>query len=116
MSSVPTHDHWIRGRSVGPRDGARIPRYSPADGRLIANAAAGTAQDVKEAVTAARDAFERGPWTSFSGAVRGERLGQLADLMQRNLEALARIEAEEAGKPITAARMEMGVAIGLTRY
>jgi betaine-aldehyde dehydrogenase len=116
MSSVPTHDHWIRGRSVGPRDGARIPRYSPADGRLIANAAAGTAQDVKEAVTAARDAFERGPWTSFSGAVRGERLGQLADLMQRNLEALARIEAEEAGKPITAARVEMGVAIGLTRY
>jgi len=116
MSSVPTHDHWIRGRSVGPRDRARIPRYSPADGRLIANAAAGTAQDVKEAVTAARDAFERGPWTSLSGAERGERLGRLADLMQRNLEALARIEAEEAGKPITAARMEMGVAIGLTRY
>jgi len=113
---VSIHDHWINSKSVAPKDGARIARYSPADGRLIANSAAGTAQDVRQAVAVARNAFERGPWTSMSGAERGERLVRLADLMQRNLEALATVEAEEAGKPIVAARMEMGIAITLTRY
>jgi betaine-aldehyde dehydrogenase len=116
MDSAADHDHWINAKSVRPRNGARISRYSPADGRLIANAAAGTAEDVREAARAARDAFDRGPWTSYSGAERGERLGRLADLMQRDREGLARVEAEEAGKPIVAARMEIGVAIGLTRY
>jgi betaine-aldehyde dehydrogenase len=110
------HDHWIDSRPVGPKNGARIPRYSPADGRLIAAAAAGTADDVQAAVSAARAAFDTGAWTRMSGAARAATLGRLADLMARDCEALSRLEAEEAGKPIVAARMEIGVAITLTRY
>jgi acyl-CoA reductase-like NAD-dependent aldehyde dehydrogenase len=83
---------------------------------LIAAAAAGTADDVDEAVAAARAAFDRGPWTTLSGAGRAEVLARLADLMQRDSELLARCEAEEAGKPITATRTEIGMCTTLTRY
>ena len=110
------HDHWIDSKSVAPKHDARITRYSPADGRVIAAAAAGTAEDVDAAVSAARAAFDTGEWTRMSGAARAATLGRLADLMERDREALARLEAEEAGKPVVAARMEMGVAITLTRY
>jgi betaine-aldehyde dehydrogenase len=113
---VQQYDHWINARAVPPRNGERIKRFSPGDGRLIAAAAAGTADDVNEAVAAASAAFVHGPWTKLSGAGRGEVLARLADLMQRDLEPLARCEAEEAGKPITAARMEIGMCVTLTRY
>jgi betaine-aldehyde dehydrogenase len=116
MASICTYDHWINSGPVPPQGGSRIERHSPATGKLIAAAAAGTAEDMRLAVAAARGAFDRGPWTSMPGGERGERLGRLADCMHENLEALARVEAEEAGKPIGAARMEMGMAVGLTRY
>jgi betaine-aldehyde dehydrogenase len=110
------HDHWINSKPVEPRNGTRINRYSPADGRVIAAAAAGTADDISAAVAAARSAFDSGPWTGMPGSARAAILGRLADLMEGQSEALARLEAEEAGKPIVAARMEIGVAVSLTRY
>lgn len=110
------HNHWIDGMEVAPKDGARLERYSPADGRPIAAVALGTVDDIDAAVTAARRAFDTGTWARMTGNSRGEVLVRLADLMQANLKTLARLEAEEAGKPIKAARMEIGVSIGLTRY
>jgi betaine-aldehyde dehydrogenase len=110
------HDHWIDAQPVAPFHNARIKRYSPADGRLLAEVAEGTAEDLQRAAAAARRAFDAGPWRRMSGAARGEVLGRLADLMQARSEDLAKLEAEEAGKPITAARMEIGISVTLTRY
>ena len=110
------HDHWIDAQPVPPHNNSRLERYSPADGRLLAHVAEGTAEDLQRAAAVARRAFDTGPWRRMSGAARGEVLARLADLMQARSEDLARLEAEEAGKPITAARMEMGISVTLTRY
>ncbi|VDC22344.1 aldehyde dehydrogenase family protein [Pseudogemmobacter humi] len=110
------HDHWIDGVSVAPADGARLERVSPADGRVIAAAALGTAGDLDAAVVAARRAFDTGPWTTLPGSQRGEVLLRLAALIEENLEALAFLEAEEAGKPLAVGRSELQFGIELIRY
>ena len=56
------HDHWIDAQPVAPHNNARIKRYSPADGRLLAEVAEGTAEDLQRAAAAARRAFDAGPW------------------------------------------------------
>lgn len=110
------HDQWIEGESLPGGDGARLERTSPFDGRPIASVALGSASDVDRAVRAARRAFDTGPWARMSGIERSEALGRLANLIEARHEELARLEAEEAGKPITAARMEITVCVRLTRY
>ncbi|MGB8414919.1 aldehyde dehydrogenase family protein [Paraburkholderia sp.] len=110
------HNHWINGNSAQSVNGSTSERYSPANGDVIATVAVGSVEDVGAAVDAARRAFDAGAWASTAGSERGQMLSRLADLMQSNLEELAQLEAIEAGKPIKAARMEIGISINLTRY
>lgn len=110
------HDHWIDGKGATASNANRFERTSPFDGTAIASVALGTAAEVDSAVRAARTAFDVGPWARMSGIERSEALGRLANLIEAKHEELARLEAEEAGKPITAARMEITVCVRLTRY
>jgi len=107
---------FIGGRFVDGAGTGMIERRSPADGRLVARCAEGTPVDVDRAVEAARAAFEEGPWPRLSGLERAEVLNRLADLIRDSRERLARIEVEEAGKPIRFARGDIDGAVGLTRY
>ncbi|MEV6338797.1 phenylacetaldehyde dehydrogenase StyD [Nocardia vinacea] len=71
----------------------------PSDGRVLAQVSAADAADVDHAVHAARHALN-GMWSSISGAERGVLLNRLADLIERDAEFLARLEALDIGKPI----------------
>jgi len=93
-----------------------VDRHSPATGRLVARYTAATADDARAAVQAARTAFDAGPWPHLSGQERSRLLIRLAALMQRDAEHLARIEAEETGKPLRLARGDVQTSIGLTEY
>lgn len=53
--------------------------------------------DVDEAVAVARAAFE-GEWRSFSSTKRGEYLYRLAELIHRDRELIAAIDAWNNGK------------------
>ena len=110
------YQHWIDGEPVAPSSGAVIERRSPADGRLLATFAAGDANDVDAAVVAARREFHGGSWRASAGNERAAVLSRLADLIDADSERLARIESEETGKTITAARGEIGYGVDLTRY
>jgi betaine-aldehyde dehydrogenase len=102
-----TYEHFIAGAPVAPVTGKTIDRHSPANGMHVARFAAGSAEDVDAAVRAARSAFEEGPWPAMSGIDRSRLLRAFADLILDNLEALARIESEEVGKPIRYARKDI---------
>ncbi|BCB75300.1 sorbosone dehydrogenase [Phytohabitans flavus] len=93
-----------------------IPRRAPATGELVAEFGAGTAHDVNAAVGAARTAFDEGPWPRMSGLSRAEVLLRLADLIAANASLLARLDAEEVGKPLRLAEGDIAGAVGLTRY
>ena len=72
---------------------------NPATGELLAKIANGSAEDVDRAVRAARRALD-GEWGDTPGIVRARLLNRLADLIERDAEVLARLEALDIGKPV----------------
>ena len=108
------YQHWIDGCFVAGTSPERITRASPAHGSLLASYAAGTDKDVDSAARAAT-AAQTG-WAEATGIERASKLNALADLMTRDQERLAEIEAEEAGKTIRDARGEIAHAANLARY
>ena len=111
-----TYDQWIDGADHAPLGGGMIERRSPATGEKLAAFAAGTQADVDVAVAAARRAFDVGIWSGLPGSDRALVLQRFAALVEDNAGALAAIESEETGKPITAARAEVAYAVDLTRF
>jgi acyl-CoA reductase-like NAD-dependent aldehyde dehydrogenase len=105
---------WIDGRSVDAASGESLVRSSPAHGAPLAAFSAGSAPDVDRAVRAAAAAQPR--WADTTGIERARLLGVLADLILRDRDRLAAIEAEEVGKPIRDALAEIAHAATLTRY
>lgn len=72
---------------------------SPADGSVLTRVSAGSAADIDDAVQSARRALD-GEWGRLPGAARGALLLKLADLVERDAEELARLEALDIGKPV----------------
>ena len=108
--------HLIDGVWRDSADGATFERHSPAHGTLVTRAAKGGAADTEAAIAAARRAFDDGRWSRRSGKDRAALLLQVADLIDRDRERIARTETLEAGKPISQARGEIEGAADLWRY
>ena len=108
--STPTklliNNQWVDSES-----GNTFATFNPATGQEMARVAEADAADVDKAVSAARNAFERGPWRTTSPAERGRLMNRLADLIEQNAEELARLETLDNGMPLTVART---VALPLT--
>eukprot|EP00344_Euplotes_crassus_P004148 CAMPEP_0196994232 /NCGR_PEP_ID=MMETSP1380-20130617/560_1 /TAXON_ID=5936 /ORGANISM="Euplotes crassus, Strain CT5" /LENGTH=503 /DNA_ID=CAMNT_0042409555 /DNA_START=21 /DNA_END=1535 /DNA_ORIENTATION=- len=62
-------------------------------------------EDVDKAVLAARIAFDHGPWRRMSATDRGNLLYRLGDLVEKNAEELAYLEALDNGKPVSVAKV-----------
>ncbi|MFI5818132.1 aldehyde dehydrogenase family protein [Streptomyces rishiriensis] len=77
---------------------------NPATGEPIATLPAASAEDVAEAAERARQVFDAGVWSRRPVRERAGVLLRLADLMERDAELLARLDSEDAGKPITECR------------
>jgi betaine-aldehyde dehydrogenase len=81
-------------------DGETEAILNPATGEELARAHNSTPADVDRAVYAARAAFEG--WSQTTPAQRATALLALADAIEGHGEELARLEALNAGKPLTA--------------
>lgn len=92
---------YIDGRFADAADGATFSDLNPATGAVLADVAACSAEDVDRAVAAARRAYTDGGWSRIAPAERKAVLLRFADLIEANAAELARIDAIDAGKPIT---------------
>ncbi|MFL6109732.1 MAG: aldehyde dehydrogenase family protein [Catenulispora sp.] len=90
--------------TVLPVDASVLHVVNPADGGLIATVPAAGAREVAEAAEYAQRVFESGTWSALPPRDRAAVLLRLADLMERDAELLARLDCEDAGKPITECR------------
>lgn len=69
------------------------------------------------AVNAAREAFDNGPWRRMLPRERGRLLNKLADLIEKNADELAALEALDNGKPVAFARaLDVDLVINNYRY
>lgn len=91
-------------------------RDCPATGIPVSTFASAGVEDTERAITAARRAFDDGSWSNSTGAVRSSTLLKLAARMTENSEKLARIEAEEVGKPIKLARGDVAGSIAMVEH
>ncbi len=107
-SGVPLEQHgaFIDGESHEASAGDVTTVVDPSTNQPIAEVARSTAADVDRAVTAAARAFAR--WRATPVRERRDVLRRIADLIRRDQERLAGIESRNAGKPIGAARGEIG--------
>ncbi|WP_304189195.1 aldehyde dehydrogenase family protein [Lentibacter algarum] len=102
----------IGGAWVAPAGGQTLPLMNPSTGEQIGEIARGQEADVDAAIDAARRAFEGG-WARTPAAERGRILLRLGKLVEGRVEALARLEALDVGKPLKQARAD---ALALARY
>lgn len=96
-------------------DAASFESFNPARcDELVGTYPRGTADDVNEAVAAARRAFV--PWRRTSRIRRGEFFLQLADLIRRDVDDLAAVLARESGKLLNEARAEVVEGLHMVEY
>ena len=106
----------INGQWVAARSGATRDILNPANNQVIAKATDSSAADAEDAITAARAAFDQGPWGKSTGPERAEKLFALADLVEKHAEEFARLDTQNNGKPLREARYDAADAAGCFRY
>jgi len=104
VPEVPTQ-LFIGGEWRSAADGATFTVISPSTEETIAEVAAAGEADVDAAVAAARAQFDGGAWSQLTPADRGRLLYRLADLIERDIEILATLEAHDVGRPVFEPRM-----------
>jgi acyl-CoA reductase-like NAD-dependent aldehyde dehydrogenase len=87
---------------------------NPATGRVLAVAPRGDRAALEQAVAAAKAAFP--PWSATPLRLRGALLARLADALEAEKGAFARLLTREQGKPLPQALWEIEIAVVLLRY
>jgi len=98
------HQMFIDGRWVDSKSGKNFLVINPATEEVIAAAPEGTKEDTREAIDAARTAFDRSPWSRKTPAERSQLLWKLADYVEKDADRLAKIESMNVGKTIKYSR------------
>src|SRR5205823_6116887 len=94
--------NFIDGQFVEPVGGQYLDNIEPAMGKSYSQVPDSDRRDVELAVTAADKAFA--DWSRTPTADRSRILLRIADLIERDLEKLARAESVDTGKPLSLAR------------
>ena len=89
---------------------------NPFNGTTIAMVAESSRKDVDDAVAAAREAFDRGPWRESTAQQRGRILFAMADLVRKHAAMLAELETLNCGKPIVESEFDMSDTASCFEY
>jgi len=93
-----------------PGSAGEVAIHDPATSEEIGTVSRASSDDVDQAVRVARERYEEGVWRKATVRHRRDVLRGIADLIRRDQERLAALESANAGKPIAAARGEIGAA------
>ncbi len=90
----------IGGEWVTASGEATVPVTSPFDGSDLGTVPRSSREDVRRAIDAAREAFDRGPWPRLAPRARSEVLLRAAQLLNQRLGEIAELESRNQGKTI----------------
>uniref|UniRef100_A0A8C1LZC0 10-formyltetrahydrofolate dehydrogenase n=1 Tax=Cyprinus carpio TaxID=7962 RepID=A0A8C1LZC0_CYPCA len=117
MTVKMPHQCFINGKFEDAEDGKTYNTVNPTDGSVICKVSYASVADVDRAVSAAKEAFDNGPWGKMNPRDRGRLLYRLADLMEEHQEELATIETIDSGAVYTLAlKTHVGMSIQTFRY
>lgn len=98
------------------RSGGTFVSVDPTTEGQLGALAAGDADDVDAAVTAARGALDADAWGGASPGVRAGYLFDLADAVDAHVDQLAELETLDMGKPLAQARDDVRGVASVFRY
>jgi len=104
--------NYIANASTPSSSGRTIPVIDPSDGQVFDEIQRSSAQDIDDAVHAARQCFDA-VWCKVSAAERGRLLMKLSAKVAEHADELAAIEQRDCGKPTKQAKAD---ALALVRY
>lgn len=102
---------WVEARSSD-----KIAVINPANGKTITTLSSATKEDVNDAVSSCRRAFESSWSKEITPAQKGQLLWKLADLIERDKLTLQELETLDNGKPLDKAAYDVESTINHFRY
>jgi aldehyde dehydrogenase (NAD+) len=81
--------------------GTPLPVFNPATEEVIATVPSADADQTERAISAARQAFDNGPWGRCSAEKRSVALHRLADVLESHIDQLVTSIVTEVGSPVT---------------
>ena len=108
---------FVAGKWQAPTAGETYQPVNPANEQLLTAVGKGDERDIDAAVAAARKAFDEGPWPRMSPHERGRIVWKLGDLIQANLDEMAKLESLCTGKTMfDSGKVEIPFAAEVFRY
>jgi aldehyde dehydrogenase (NAD+) len=99
----PKYGLFVGGRWVTPRSGRYFQTISPSTEQVLAEVAEANAEDVNDAVTAARHGYDK-YWSKLRPADRAKYIFRIARAIQEKARELSIVESMDGGKPIKESR------------
>ena len=98
---------FIAGTWRPARDSGTRTIRCPADGREVVTVAEASADDARDAVAAARTAFDHGPWPQTPAVERADLLRRVADRLAAEKNEVARLESLDTGKRFVESQIDV---------
>jgi acyl-CoA reductase-like NAD-dependent aldehyde dehydrogenase len=106
----------VDGKSVDATSGETFEVFDPSTGKILTTVPKAGVPDVDAAVGAARRAVDDRRWSGLRPGKRSDILNKIAELIRKNSNELAQLEALDAGKPLPLASGEMWAAAECFKY
>jgi betaine-aldehyde dehydrogenase len=106
----------IGGEARPARAGATREVVDPGRGVVLTRVSEADAEDARDAVAAARAAFDDGPWPRSAPQDRARLLERVADAIEAEAEGLAWLETLDTGKTLVESRADMDQIAQVVRY
>ncbi|MEN6440366.1 MAG: aldehyde dehydrogenase family protein [Syntrophobacter sp.] len=116
MSEVQTYLNYINGNWIPSSGGKTFSTFNPANHEIVAHIQRSNEKDMKDAIDAARDAFEKSSDWKRSPGFRADVLLEYARVLTENHEALSQLLCAENGKSINEARASMWGCVDGCKY
>ncbi|MAA75879.1 MAG: betaine-aldehyde dehydrogenase [Salinisphaeraceae bacterium] len=109
--------HYISGQSINGSGSGVTELVDPVNEDIYATAVEGSVEDVDAAVKAAHAQSKGGEWSKMTGEQRGILINKLADLVERDQELLADMDARAIGRsPIEPRLLDLPNTISTLRH
>jgi len=108
------HEILINGEWVNSNSGKTFESINPATEQSLGSFQKGNREDVKSAIDAAQDAFEK--WSRYPAPKRGEILLKVYQLLKQNKQRLGELVTKEMGKVLPEGLGDVQEAIDITAY
>jgi len=91
---------FIGGEWVEPSSSSTFDVVSPSNEELVGRVPEAQNADIDRAVSAAREAFDHGPWPHMTPAERAVVLTKAADAIRNDMQGIAELISNEMGSPV----------------